>query len=281
MIFTSASALGMLAFAMPAQAQDDPVTAVDAGVFAGDNLTVGVGAVASPSYDGSDDYVISVFPAIRGKVQGIGINPRAGGIALDVIDDDDQPVSFSFGPTARLRTDRDGKIKDEVVKRLGDLDTALEIGPSAGVSFNGVLHEYDTVSMNVDVKWDVLGAHDGMTISPSISYFTPLSRGIVTILAVSAEHGNDKFNDYYYSISPAGAVASGLPEYEADGGWNSAGATLIMGVDLDGDLTNGGLALVGVAGYSRQLGDAKKTPLTSIRGDADQFFGGAGIAYTF
>jgi hypothetical protein len=29
------------------------------------------------------------------------------------------------------------------------------------------------------------------------------------------------------------------------------------------------------------LGDAKRTPLTSIRGDRDQWLAGAGLAFTF
>ena len=58
-------------------------------------------------------------------------------------------------------------------------------------------------------------------------------------------------------------------------------ATVLAGLDFDGDLTNGGLAAFAIGGYSRMLGDAKRTPLTSIRGDADQWTIGAGLAFTF
>ena len=34
-------------------------------------------------------------------------------------------------------------------------------------------------------------------------------------------------------------------------------------------------------GYTKLLEDAKRTPLTSIRGDADQWLVGAGLAFTF
>jgi len=46
-------------------------------------------------------------------------------------------------------------------------------------------------------------------------------------------------------------------------------------------VTNGGLALIALGGYSRMLGDAKRTPFTSIRGDADQWMGAVGVGYTF
>ena len=125
--------------------------------------------------------------------------------------------------------------------------------------------------------WDVADAHNGMSVNPSITYFTPLSRGIAVSLSVSAKHIDDDFADYYYSV-PAGGP---LPEFQAEGGFESAGVNLLGVFDLDGDVTNGGLALIALGGYSRMLGDAKRTPFTSIRGDADQWMGAVGVGYTF
>ena len=50
---------------------------------------------------------------------------------------------------------------------------------------------------------------------------------------------------------------------------------------FDGDLTNGGLAGFVTGGYTKLLDDAKRTPLTSVRGDSDQWLAGAGLAFTF
>ena len=80
---------------------------------------------------------------------------------------------------------------------------------------------------------------------------------------------------------PAQALASGLPAYEADGGFNKVGATLLGAFDLDGDLTNGGFALFAMGGYSKVIGDAADSPYVAQRGDADQWIVGAGIGYTF
>ena len=65
------------------------------------------------------------------------------------------------------------------------------------------------------------------------------------------------------------------------GGWTKAGGNLLVGFDLDGNLENGGLALVVVGQYMRMLGDAKRSPFTSVRGDADQWTGAIGIGYSF
>ena len=254
----------------------------NAGVFAGDHLTVGLGAVYRPSYEGSDDYVLSPLPAVRGSFRGIGINPRAGGIALDLIDDGGTPgPNFSLGPAARLRMARDGGVKDEVVKLLPDLDTAVEVGAALGITLPGLLNPYDGLSFSSDIHWDIAGAHGGMTIAPSVSYFTPLSQGIVAAASIGAEYANGDFMDYYFSLGPAASAATGLPAFAADGGWKSAGGQMLLGFDLNGNLLDGGFALFVFGSYSRMLGDAADSPFTSIRGSADQWAGGAGLAYTF
>jgi outer membrane scaffolding protein for murein synthesis (MipA/OmpV family) len=271
-----------LAFAVPAAAQSvEAPPPADASVFDGDYLTIGAGAVYVPSYEGSDDYVISALPLLQGSIGGIGISPRAGGVALDVIPDSGDGVSFSFGPSVRVRMSRANDIKDDVVELLPELDTAIEVGPTAGVSIPGVLHQYDSLSFSVDARWDVAGAHDGMTISPSVSYTTPLSTGIAAVLSVSGEWADDSFMDYYYSVDAGAATITGLDEFQAEGGLKSVGTQLLLGWDLNNNLLDGGLALFFVGGYSKVLNDAKDSPFTSERGSADQWMGGAGIAFTF
>lgn len=273
--------------ACPALAQDSAVGPPDPGsgeedsVFDGDWLAVGAGIGYSPSYDGSDDYVIFPLPVIAGSLGGIGISPRVGGVALDLLDGSDGRVTFSFGPAAVLRSSRSSRIEDSVVRAAGKLDRAFEIGPAAGVTLNRVLHEYDSISLGLDVRWDVAGAHGGMVVDPGISYFTPLSRGIAVGLSAGAVWVDRDYADYYYSVSPAQSAASGLPGFVADSGWDKASANLALGFDLDGNFENGGFAVGLGGGYTRMLGDAKRTPYTSLRGDADQWFAGAGVGYIF
>lgn len=251
-------------------------------VFDGDWVQIGIGVAYGAEYDGSDDYEAFPLPLIQGSLGGVDINPRPAGVALDVIpDSDDSSVDFSFGPAVRVRTSRTGDISDPVVAAAGELDTAVEVGPTAGVSYSGLLNPYDSISLNVDARWDIAGAHEGMVVQPGITYFTPVSRGVGVSLALSAEHGDGKFNDYYYSVTPAQALASGLPTYNADAGFNKLGATLIAGIDLDGDITNGGLAVFAVGGYSRLIGDAADSPYVALRGSRDQWLAGAGLGYTF
>ena len=223
----------------PALAQEDatvvgPADEVESpppSAYDGDWISVGAGVGYAPSYDGSDDYVFFPAPLIQGQVGPVGINPRPAGLALDFVKDPEEGVGFDFGVAARMRSNRADKIEDPVVELAGELDRAIEVGPTAGVSFPALLNPYDSLSFSVDARWDVAGAHGGMVVDPSVSYFTPLSRGMATALTLSAEYGSDDYGDYYYSVTPAQATASGLPTFQANGGFNKVGATLLLAVE--------------------------------------------------
>ena len=267
-------------FAVPAAAQD---VVPEETAFSGDYLSIGIGAALVPSYAGADDYVVTPVPIIQGSISGVDINPRAGGLALDFIPASGN-VDFDLGVAARLRGDRSIQIEDETVAGLGKLKRAIEVGPSVGIGFTQVLNPYDSFSISADVLWDVNGAHGGMVVAPSVSYFTPINRGMAASLILSSEWGDSDFQDYYFRVTPTQSIASGgvLPAYSPSGsGFTKAGATLVFGVDLNGDLADGGWALVAAGGYSRMLGDAKRTPFTSEIGSADQFLAAVGIGYTF
>ncbi len=283
---TVAVAACLNATSLHAQTQADESTKADApdrGVFAGDWLTVGVGGGYGPSYEGSDDYVLFPAPIAQGSIGGLEFGARGPGLYVDLIPDSNSGsnVKFLAGPLVRVRLDRNSKIKDPVVRLLGKEDVAVEVGATAGISFSKVLHAYDTLTISSDIQWDVAKAHRGRLITPMISYSTPLSTAIFTNLSLSATHVDDDYASTYFSIDAAGSAASGLPVYDAGSGWKSYGASLLGGYDLSGDARDGGWGAFGLVSYSRLTGDAKRSPVTSIRGDADQWFLAAGVSYTF
>lgn len=254
-------------------------------VFDDNYITLGVGGAISPSYTGSDDYVFSALPFVQGSLLGVDISPSAAGVTLDFLPDPDDGVGYDLGIATRLRSNRVDRIEDETVAQYGELDRAIEVGPSVGISFPKVLIPVDKVSIGVDALWDVAGAHGGMTIAPSVSYFTPLSLGAAAQLSFGAEWADENFHDYYFRVDPAqftGPGASPLAAYEPDGGgFTSVGANLLVAYDLDNNALNGGLGLVTILNYSHLVGDAAANPFTSERGSRNQFLAVIGIAYTF
>ncbi len=248
--------------------------------------TIGLGAAMVPSYAGSNDTIAFPLPLIVGRVGGVGISPNGPGFVLDV---NSPKPSFAprkgpriaFGPAFRFRNDRANRIGDEVVARAGKLDSALEVGGNAAVAFPGVFKRFDQLTVGVQARWDVLGAHGGMTIEPQIGYRALVGKAITVQVQASAEFVDNSFADYYFTVSSSQAAASGLPQFRADGGLNRVGTTAILAYDLDRNPLNGGWSLTGVGGYSRLVGDSADTPYTSVRGDANQLIIGVGVAYTF
>lgn len=278
-LFAAAGVAALLS-APSALAQSE--AAPEDSVFDGDYVTLGVGGIYSPSYEGSDDMVFSPFPLIQGKLAGIEITPRPGGLALDVIHDKEDPkIGFSFGPVVTYSGNRHRQIEDSVVRSAGKLKAAVDAGINGGVTVYKLLNPYDSLTLSSDVRWNVNSAHKGMVVSPGVSYFTPLSRAAIASVGISAKHVDDDYARYYYGVSPAQAAASGLPVYSAKGGWASVGVNALVGYDLDGNALNGGFAVFVLGSYSRLMNDAKRNPYTSLRGRAGQWVAGAGIGYTF
>jgi len=266
-----------LLLAAPAMAQDiaEPV---DDG---SDNFTIGLGGAYAPSYEGSNNYLFTAAGLTRGRVSGFNFYSRATALYLDVIREPvGSPWNVEFGPMVNVRIDRSSRIRDPRVRALGEIDTAIEAGAFFGVTKAKVFHDYDFLTVRLDVTHDVADSHDSTIFTPNIEYGTPLSRTFFVGASVSAEHVGGKFADTYYSISPLGTAASGLAAYDADSGFKNVRFTLLGTQSLSGDLRHG-LAIFGVASYSRLLGDFKDSPIVSVAGNADQFFGALGLSYTF
>ncbi len=255
-------------------------------VFDDNWATIGLGVGMVPSYAGSNDYIAFPLPLIVGRVAGVGISPNGPGFVLDF--NPGKPglapqkgARLAFGPAFRFRNDRNNRISDEVVARAGKLDAALEVGGNVALAWRGVLKPVDQLSVGVQARWDVLGAHEGMIIEPQIGYRAPIGRAFSLQAQISAEFVSDSFADYYFTVSPAQAAATGLQQFRADGGLNRVGTLAILSYDLDRNPLNGGWSLTALGGYSRLFGDAADTPYTAVRGDANQFILGGGVAYTF
>ncbi len=287
--FVLAAVLGSLP-AAPAFAQDTdpvalppvPVAGVDANLDdGGDNFTIGLGASYLPSYEGSDDYVFSPAGVVRGRVSGFNFYSRATALYVDAVREaPGAAVNVEFGPMINLRLDRTSRIKDARVRALGELDAAIEPGVFVGVTKNKVLHGYDFLSARLDVTRDVANTHDSTIITPNLEYGTPLSTSIFVGASVSADHVGGKFADTYFSITPAGAAASGLRAYDADAGWKNVRGTLLATYSLTGNLRKGP-AIFAVGSWSKLLGDFKRSPIVRDAGDATQWFAALGLSYSF
>lgn len=256
-------------------------------VFDDNWINIGVGAGLIPTYAGSDDYFIFPLPLVTGRLGGVGFRPSGAGMNFDLLSpqpsvvQQDKTPQFSLGPTFRFRVERGVDPRDPVVEAAGRLDTALELGVNAGVTFPAVLNPNDALTIGTAIRWDVLGAHKGQVIEPTIAYLTPLGLGVLVQWSAALEIVDDDFARYYQSVTPVQSAASGLPVFDARGGANRLATAAIVAVDLDGNALNGGFNIFALGAYARMMGDGAATPFTRLRGTADQFQIGLGVGYTF
>ncbi|MFN3990620.1 MAG: MipA/OmpV family protein [Erythrobacter sp.] len=272
--------------ASPARRESRPPEGA-ASVFDDNWINVGIGVGLIPTYSGSDDYFVFPLPLVTGRLGGVGFRPSGPGMNFDLLSPQPSVLQqgkapqFSLGPTFRFRVERSVDSRDPVVEAAGRLDTALELGVNAGVTFPALLNPNDSLTVGTAIRWDVLGAHKGQVIEPTVAYLTPLSLGMLVQLSAALEIVDDNFARYYQSVTPAQSIASGLPVFDARGGVNRLGTAVTLAVDLDGNALNGGFNIFALGGYARMLGDGANTPFTRLRGKPDQFQIGLGLGYTF
>ena len=245
-----------------------------------DSFTIGAGAAYLPDYEGSNDYRIIPAAAIRGRVGGIAFFTRATYLYVDLVPRGSGKIEFDAGPIAGIRLNRTGRIRDDLVDRLPEVDKAIEVGGFAGLTAHGLTNPYDSLSVRVDVVKDVGKAHGSTVITPTIDFGTPLSRTFYVGASLSADFVGGGYADTYYSITPQDSIASGLATFDADGGYKGWKLGLLANRSLTGDLTHG-LSLFASGSYGRLAGDFKRSPIVADRGSASQWFGALGLAYTF
>lgn len=274
--------LASLLAAVPAFAQSPDGPPSDGDI--GSSITLAVAGAIVPDYEGSGDYDITPAPAAIGSVAGLPFQLIGNRLSVDLIPNPSGPgIDLQFGPTAVLNLNRTRvkSIESPAVRALSELDTGIEVGAYAGIGKVGVItSDYDRLSVSVSYRNDVAKASNGGIWTPSISYLTPLSRKAAVGLFLSAEHADDDYADYYFSVRPDQVAVSGLPAFRARGGWKNYTIGALATVSLTGDLLHG-FKLIGGGTYKRMLNDFEDSPLVSIAGDKNQWLGAVGLAYTF
>jgi outer membrane scaffolding protein for murein synthesis (MipA/OmpV family) len=272
------SALSILGLSTPAWAQE--ASPLPSPVDAQQSITVGLGVGFLPDYVGSDDYRIIPAGGARGTIGPVSFATRSSYLYVDFLPRRETGLDFDLGVIGGVNFNRTTKIDDKVVRLLPELDTAVELGGFAGISLHNVTNPYDTLAFRLDLKHDVAGAHKSTVISPNIEFATPLSRTTYVSASTSVDFVADKYARYYFGITPADALVSGLPVFTPDGGLNKWRIGALINQSITGDLTHG-FSLWGTVEYSHLTGDSKDSPIVRIRGSASQWLLAAGAAYTW
>ncbi|MEM9723933.1 MAG: MipA/OmpV family protein [Pseudomonadota bacterium] len=235
---------------------------------------VALGVGFGPEYLGSEDGTVGPFFAGRYDAGPVIFESRGTSLAADLLG----PRSggaFSAGPLARYRFGRDD-VDNAVVDRLADVDGAVELGLFASYAIRGLLDPADALAFRLEAAFDVSDGHDGAVVTPSVSYSAPITDRLRATVSVSADYGDDSFHEAFFGVDAAGSVASGLPGFDAEAGFYSAGVSFAANYAFTETW-----GVTGLISYSRLLGDAEDSPVVDLEGDANQVFGGLGVVYRF
>ncbi|MEO1038958.1 MAG: MipA/OmpV family protein [Pseudomonadota bacterium] len=234
---------------------------------------ISFGVATTSDYAGSDDYRLLPFGAFRYEWGDVVIQSEGPGLSATIWSND----AISAGPFVRYYGGRDDDIEDAIVKLLPEVDGSAVIGGFVRAELaRGLLSPVDRLSVSARAGLDAAGTIDGLVWSTGLEYGAALSRTQFAAISLSASGFSDDYADQHFSIDAAGALASGLSAFEAEGGVRDIGLTVIFDQAL---AQNWSVTLAG--GYSRLMGDYADSPIVSVRGSEDQFFAGIGLGRRF
>lgn len=247
------------------------------------SLTLGIGGGIAPEYEGAGDYGFQPGGVIQGKVDGFDFQVRGTNIFVDLVRDaPDSGWNVIAGPVAQVRLERTslGDIDDPRVALLGDRKTAVELGGYVGIGKKGFLIPPASLTFDLAFVHNVAGGHGSFILTPGVALSSPVSQRTFARWGISADYVGKGYGRTYFDVA-AVAAPGALPAYQTSGaGFKSIGTTLLLTHDLGGD-DRKGWALFGLGGYKRLLGQYARSPIVREAGDADQFLGVIGVAYSF
>lgn len=248
-----------------------------------DRVAVAVGVLATPDYEGSDNFVVTPSAGALIRIAGRSITLRGTSLSVDLVPEYvDQKFKVVTGPLVNLNFDRTGSPRDPVVALTRKRKVAVEGGAFVGFVKTGVLTSaYDSLSVTLSASRDLGTVHHSFVITPSVDYMMPVSRGAMLGASVSADFVGGRYARYYFGVGPTSSSLSGLPQYQPGAGIKNVTLSLVGALALNGDLDRRGVLVGGVVNYERLLGSFAGSPVVAERGNANQVIATMGVGYRF
>lgn len=227
-------------------------------------VRVGAGAQIEPKYPGADDTEVAPLFHVniaRGTNQ-FRFSAPDDGPSIAVASSD----GLSFGVTGNIQ----GKRKaSDVGAAVGDVKRTFEIGAFAQYEWN------DSFRIRAKVLKGLKG-HDGVRGEIGADKIWRDGDRYVVSIGPRVLFSDGRYQRAYFGVTPAVALATGLPSYRPGSG--------IYGVAAASGVTyalNDRWGLFGYARYERLVGDAAKSPIVRQFGSRNQLSAGGGVNYTF
>lgn len=234
------------------------------------NLLLGVGAMAAPVYEGSDDTEVSVLPlVIVDDLYGFNFQPVK--LSYNLIDTQAANGSWSLraGPSVAPSAARD-QDDDGDLRGLGDVDTGVMAGGFVDARLG-------PITLGIDAAQEVADGHEGAVVGLSLGTRLRLNEKLSFTPAVSTTWASDDYMQSFFGVTAAQAVTSNYTTFDASAGFKDVGAQAALQYGLSDKWS-----LTWSVSYARLIGDAADSPIVrGPGGTRDQIIGRIGVARGF
>lgn len=227
-------------------------------------VRVGIGAQLRPEFVGADDTAIAPLwdlDIARGSKE-FAFEAPDYSFGIPVV----SSGGFSFGPAANIASKRK---ESDVGAPVGKVSTTFEAGAFATYELTKSIHLRAEVLKG-------LGGHKGVVGTIGADQVWRDGDRYVISIGPRVLLSNARYQRAYFWVTPAAALASGLPAYDPGGGVYAVALASGMSYQF-----NNRFGTFGFARYERLVGDAADSPIVRELGSRNQLSGGVGLSYTF
>ncbi len=248
--------------------------------FAGHDVsfTISGGVVSAPSFLGSGETAVYAFPNIS-----VAIGDRLNISLLDGVSYDVYKGGYlTAGAVLTYDVGREDSpsdhelqlstVAESEIAGLGDIEETAEIG-------GYITYANGNFQAKLAVRKGIDGGHDGVVGDVDVTYNAPVAlfgKQSVISFGPTVSFSDDSYASTFFDVSAAQSAASGISEYDADGGVMLYGLHASAYVPL-----NQNVALVGFAAFDQLTGDVGDSSIVQERGSDERTTAGLVVNYTF
>lgn len=232
---------------------------------------ISLGGAMMPEFQGSKHYRYLPFGSARIAYERYYVDFTGMGAKINLINS----AMFEAGPMVGYNMGRSNDMENRRLRRLPEVKGSAEFGGFAKVNFKQVLLQNDSLSFGAEFAMAPEG-HKGYRASLQTSYGIQVTKPLFVSVDAKMTFADKKYMNAFFGITPAGAVATGLPAFAASAGVSRAD----IGLSARYALTQN-WGVTARVGYGRLLGDAAKSPIVKREGTANQFTATTGVTYRF
>lgn len=235
---------------------------------------LGVGLALVPDYIGSNDY--KMVPLPFGKYTFAGSQRYVKLTGLEVSFNLLDIPNLYAGPVLNVRGSRDSNVKDEVIKKMAEIKSGLDVGAFISYDIKDS-NPRNKLNFNMKLLADASSEYKGYTLDFDANYWRQATDRIDCFVGVGTTLGDKKYMDTFFGVNAGNrglATVAELSDYKAESGIRDARV-------YAGSLYyyNKNWLFGSVLRYQRLQGDAKDSPVVDSRGSANQAVAALFAAY--